>query len=708
MSVLKRRMFNRGGMVTSRGTGITSGLATPKRGYVDGPGSYSGHDKDAETLPSTQRKTLIDFQKESKSLLDNIYEPSEPRSRLRDASPALMQFFGSLAAGKSLQGGFGGALEILGQSLQDSAPAFQQVIRDRQDRQSADRKEKMQMDLEALDMAREDYKEYLKKFEPFDFGDELLRYNEGTDSYDVISTKPSKLIEAINLETGNTEFVPESVIRAELEEAKKDDEFRPKYVAQKEVTDIEEVYNTQTNRFEFVSREALEKSMEAGDGLYVPKAPDTSYVTVFDSQENKNIFMLESAFNTAVGSGDNRYQPKKEGLDTFKEVYSNSLGANVYVTQQQILMDNAEDTKDFSAPKDDPKYQTYYDPILQKNVLATMEDVTARINDDLDGNEYAPKVTEQQDTIITLKDKKSGQNVLVSKNFALENMELFEPEDKAQSTKSVIDTKTNKLVFATNEDIQNNPDRFKPAILGQSLTVSPDGEVVMKSALVDDPAGPDATEQQKNNQLILDDLVARTEQLVTKMETGDYDNYFGIPGGFVDFYNKYITQLGLPFNEAAAEIRNDVSLLAQTVLRQISQDSRFTNEDRQYIQEITGKEAMDKFQSFDQVFLSLQRTQLLLEDRLTETSGALGIKPSHKMSITELYDSYNNFLLDNKRKVAEGTVRRNDLPSYNFEQIKRRFQAYHPEFYNALYFPDGRSRPKAEAQENLKAIGFTN
>ena len=42
MSVLKRRMFNRGGMVTSRGTGITSGLDTPKRGYVDGPGSYAG------------------------------------------------------------------------------------------------------------------------------------------------------------------------------------------------------------------------------------------------------------------------------------------------------------------------------------------------------------------------------------------------------------------------------------------------------------------------------------------------------------------------------------------------------------------------------------------------------------------------------------------------------------------------------------------
>ena len=42
---------------------------------------------------------------------------------------------------------------------------------------------------------------------------------------------------------------------------------------------------------------------------------------------------------------------------------------------------------------------------------------------------------------------------------------------------------------------------------------------------------------------------------------------------------------------------------------------------------------MDKLQSYDQVFLSLQKTQLLLEDRLTETSGALGVNPSHSMSI---------------------------------------------------------------------------
>ena len=694
MSVLKRRMFNRGGMITSRGTGITSGLV---RGYQEG-GSVTNDE-------ATQRRTLSDFQRESKSLLDNIYEPRPQRSRLRDASPALMQFFGSLAAGKSLQGGFGGALEILGQSLQDSAPAFQQVIRDRQDRQDADRIEQQRMDLQALEMAREDYKDYQDKFKPFEFSDKLLRYNEGTDSYDIIQEKPSELIEAVNINTGDTEFVSESVIRAELEEAEKNPEFQPKYVAQKKVTDIVEAYNTQNKRFEFISKEALEKSIEDNDGLYVPKAPDTSYVTVFDTQENKNVFLLESAFNASINSNENRYLPEKEGLDTFKEVYSESLGANIYVTQRQILIDNQNETKDYSAPKDDPVFKTYYDPIIKQNVLATDEDVAARLNDDNPKNNFQPKNVEQADTIITLKNKESGQNVLVSKNFALENMELFEPEDKTQSTKSAIDTQTDKLVFVTNQDIEDNPDRYKPAILGQSLTVDPDGKVVMKSTLVDEPTGPDATEQQKNAYYILDDLNARTEALLTEMEEVP-EYYFGISGGFVDFYNKYITQLGLPFDERAAAIRNDINLLAQTILRQISQDSRFTNEDRQYIQEITGKEAMDKLQSYDQVFLSLQKTQLLLEDRLTETSGALGVKPSHSMSIQELYDSYNNFKLDNKMTVKEGTVRRNDLPTYNLEQVKRRLKAYHTDFYNALYNPDGSSKPQDEVNRNLEQLGF--
>ena len=38
---LNRPMFRKGGSVDSRGTGITSGLDTPKRGMVDEPGKYS-------------------------------------------------------------------------------------------------------------------------------------------------------------------------------------------------------------------------------------------------------------------------------------------------------------------------------------------------------------------------------------------------------------------------------------------------------------------------------------------------------------------------------------------------------------------------------------------------------------------------------------------------------------------------------------------
>ena len=40
--VLKRPMFRIGGGVDSQGTGITSGMDTPKRGLVTGPGSYQG------------------------------------------------------------------------------------------------------------------------------------------------------------------------------------------------------------------------------------------------------------------------------------------------------------------------------------------------------------------------------------------------------------------------------------------------------------------------------------------------------------------------------------------------------------------------------------------------------------------------------------------------------------------------------------------
>ena len=44
--ILKRPMFKMGGRsYSAQGTGITSGLDTPKRGLVDGPGGYAGEER---------------------------------------------------------------------------------------------------------------------------------------------------------------------------------------------------------------------------------------------------------------------------------------------------------------------------------------------------------------------------------------------------------------------------------------------------------------------------------------------------------------------------------------------------------------------------------------------------------------------------------------------------------------------------------------
>lgn len=66
-NILRRPMFRGGGSVDSRGTGITSGLDTPKRGIVDGPGGYSGDPSDiaadiyrrtGEIFPEPERQGL--------------------------------------------------------------------------------------------------------------------------------------------------------------------------------------------------------------------------------------------------------------------------------------------------------------------------------------------------------------------------------------------------------------------------------------------------------------------------------------------------------------------------------------------------------------------------------------------------------------------------------------------------------------------------
>ena len=156
MSVLNRKLFNRGGRVSSRGVGITSGLTTPKRGYVDRPGSYAGHDDAESSLPVPKKFTARPFEEifaEKQGILENLRPPTQEFSKFDAAAPALMTFFGNLMSGKSFNTGLGGAFDIAGQALQQATPEFSQALRARREAEAADRKEKFALDLQAYESA---------------------------------------------------------------------------------------------------------------------------------------------------------------------------------------------------------------------------------------------------------------------------------------------------------------------------------------------------------------------------------------------------------------------------------------------------------------------------------------------------------------------------------------------------------------------------
>ena len=147
MSVLNRKLFNRGGGVSSRGVGITSGLVDQPVQKFDNGGEV--------TLPSLTDERL----KQLQSL--DLGRP-ETSSRLSLASPALLDLGGRLLAGKSLQGGLSGALDIVGQATAGAAPSFANVIQARNQERQAQANFDNQLKLKAFDLA---YDEYSKSLE---------------------------------------------------------------------------------------------------------------------------------------------------------------------------------------------------------------------------------------------------------------------------------------------------------------------------------------------------------------------------------------------------------------------------------------------------------------------------------------------------------------------------------------------------------------
>ena len=346
-------------------------------------------------------------------------------------------------------------------------------------------------------------------------------------------------------------------------------------------------------------------------------------------------------------------------------------------------MNNDLENREYSEPKDDPTFKTYFDPLLDKNVLATDQDVADRLEKDTD-NAFLPKRADKKDTILTMFHKKTGKNVLVTEAEVLDNMDQYEPEKKTDTQKSAIDTETNELVFVTNEQIAESDGRYKPAIIGQHTTVDADGNVVMKDTLVGTAGmADDTSDKLKELRGQLDSLTIFATDVLNNMEDGDIDSAFGLSGWFIDFSNKYLTQAGLPYNEQVAQARADIVELSNRVMRLVTDDSRFTNEDRAYINRITGLSAMDKIQSYDQVLTGVRQIQTMLEDRLTEISGQQGMKASHEMSVAELFDAYNNYRKVNNIKFPGSdtfTIKTN-LPKLNKAQFAKRLEVYHPDEY---------------------------
>ena len=167
MAVLNRKLFNRGGPVSSRGVGITSGLV-PVRGYANGGNVLRGDTAFAQkeqearlATPSTPENDRLEnaqnsmttyfnnmkiqnalndmakdppesgLQKSYSEYLDmiqGIKGEREPVSNLELLTPSALTFFGGLMSGKSLQGGVGGALDILGQSTTAATPQLESAL----------------------------------------------------------------------------------------------------------------------------------------------------------------------------------------------------------------------------------------------------------------------------------------------------------------------------------------------------------------------------------------------------------------------------------------------------------------------------------------------------------------------------------------------------------------------------------------------------
>ena len=129
MSVFNRKLFNNE-LYQSKGTGITTGL-------------------------DTEDNRLNELFEQQQKILQGMRPPTQEVSKFEAASPALIALGAGLMSGRSFQGGFGGALDILGQATAGALPLANEALAARRKAKADERAEQFQLDLQAYGSATE-------------------------------------------------------------------------------------------------------------------------------------------------------------------------------------------------------------------------------------------------------------------------------------------------------------------------------------------------------------------------------------------------------------------------------------------------------------------------------------------------------------------------------------------------------------------------
>ena len=188
MSVLNRRLFNRGGRVmSSRGVGITSGLVNQPVQKFD-PGGEAIKKKYNTTLDTLRSLDIVPERK--------------PFNKFQNIAPAALDLFGSFMSGTSMQDGLGGALDIAGQSVKSASPLFAQALKNKQEYDATDPEAAIKN--LALGEALKDPK---SKFEFKVINDRLVKINLENNSTEVLEDFSNEDLEKFEFKVVNNRLV---------------------------------------------------------------------------------------------------------------------------------------------------------------------------------------------------------------------------------------------------------------------------------------------------------------------------------------------------------------------------------------------------------------------------------------------------------------------------------------------------------------------